>query len=136
MFISVDRKEKKTSNRGRTLCKRTKPKTYSIPVSKRARIAPELVVSSICQIRVIPQFCEETEYNNHYFFLFKVLKSLSHHGLKYLDISECSNITSKQLATLLTQQPNIEQLSLQGTCQMPATLEVFRESRLFITRLR
>lgn len=69
-------------------------------------------------------------------FLFKVLKSLSHHGLKYLDISECSNVTSKQLATLLTQQPNIEQLSLQGTCEMSAILQVFEASSRFLTRLR
>ena len=69
-------------------------------------------------------------------FLFKVLKALSHHGLKYLDISECSNITSKQLATLLTQQPNIEQLSLQGTCEMSAMWEVFEESKRFLTKLR
>ena len=69
-------------------------------------------------------------------FSLKVLESLSHHGLKYLDISECSNITSKRLATLLTQQPNMEQLSLQGTCQMSAIVEVFEASRRFLTRLR
>ena len=57
--------------------------------------------------------------------VFQVLESLSGHDLKYLDISDCKNVTSVQVSKLLAQQPNIEELSLQGTFTFPASPQVF-----------
>lgn len=129
----VDWRERKpkTRSRGKSLGTRREPKTNSIHPCFRVR---DSLVQSVKFELSYSKF-KETKSNDHCFF-FKILNSLSHHGLKYLDISECSNITSKALATLLTQQPSIEQLSLQGTCQMPTILEVFEASRRFLTRLR
>ena len=69
-------------------------------------------------------------------FIFQVLDSLSNHDLKYLDISECNNITSYQVSNLLAKQRNVEQLSLQGTCDMTEICQVFETQRQTLTKLR
>ncbi|XP_066017290.1 F-box/LRR-repeat protein 2-like [Pocillopora verrucosa] len=66
----------------------------------------------------------------------EVLESLSCHDLKYLDISDCNNVTSVQVAKLLARQPNVEELSLQGTCHMAAILNVLASNRQSLENLR
>ena len=65
-----------------------------------------------------------------------MLESLSCHDLKYLDISDCNNVTSVQVAKLLARQPNVEELSLQGTCHMAAILNVLASNRQIRENLR
>ena len=65
-----------------------------------------------------------------------MLESLSCHDLKYLDISDCNNVTSVQVAKLLARQPNVEELSLQSTCHMAAILNVLASNRQSLENLK
>ena len=65
-----------------------------------------------------------------------MLESLSCHDLKYLDISDCNNVTSVQVAKLLARQPNVKELSLQGTCHMAAVLNVLASNRQSLENLK
>ena len=65
-----------------------------------------------------------------------MLESLSSHDLKYLDINECNYVTYVKVAKLLARQPNVEELSLQGSSHMAAILNVLASNRQSLENLR